>query len=182
MKNANYLLLGVLLVCTGLTSKAQLCSDSTGFPYTAMSGDPGFLPANVISCIQTGQTVEILVPFNAYDSVQNGGGGEAVTNMVINDVSNLPCGLCWAANNASRTYNAGESGCLVIRGNTTAPLGQYTLDVLLSFGLQNGTIIQRSVADIAGTTGKIIIRLVDGNDAIPEINYALSGNISSPCN
>src|ERR1051325_6894072 len=103
-------------------------------PHTP-TGNPGLTPApGSVTCIERGVPYDFTLYFEIFTSFNGSVGFTAnVTSATIDNLSNLPCGITWQANQAS--YSAGATGCIRITGTSTDAVGQYPLEVSMTFNL-----------------------------------------------
>ena len=91
-------------------------------------------------------------------------GTHDLDSITINTIGNLPCGLCWSLNKASKTYAANEFGSLNITGTTSDAIGQYNLRLNITAYLTAnpgvGQTITPNTVDAAGI--KIWLRVSNG--------------------
>lgn len=163
---------------------AQQCNGIPEFAYnneTQLTSE-GFISSEVITCIQQGQQVQLLVPFQTYSTILNGQSVDSITSLMISSVGNLPCGLCWGLNRSTKSYQPGEIGVLVIQGLTSNAVGQYSLNISVTLTLKSGGTMSSTIGAIAGANGNVILRVIAPEDDVPAINYSAPGNISTPCN
>lgn len=183
MKPINALFLGCVLLLLSLNTSAQGCDSLSDFEFesSSLGITQGFVSSDILSCIMVGQQSELLIPFVAYSTVSSASGTDTVAQVSFGTPGNLPCGLCWGMNKTSHAYNPGESGCFLIRGTSSGSVGQYVITVPVTLTLTTGATVQTTVQSLGGTNGKVVLRLIDGDDTIPPVNYNSAG-ISSPCN
>ena len=146
----------VILTFTALfafnTAHAQWCgtvSNCTGDPLTP----PGFEAPNSIPCALEGQAYDGNISFQMYSTFTYLGVHQ-IDSLTFDTLYNLPCGLCWSLNKASKTYFPGEFGCFKITGTTSDAIGQYNLRLVLTAYLSGGggvgQTVYPSTVDAAG--------------------------------
>ena len=102
-------------------------------------------------------------------------GVHGIDSITIDTIFNLPCGLCWYLNKASKTYAANEVGCITIAGTTSDVVGQYNLRLEITAYLTggNGTATGPegpSTVDLAGI--KIWLRVKSGGGSCTAVDTA----------
>lgn len=184
MKTSLAILCVLATLCYAPNLQAQQCTDVPDFeyPYDGQLSLQGFVPSDQITCVPQAQNLEVLIPFLAYSTIPNGQSVDSLQSFKINSISNLPCGLCWALNKGNKTYEPGESGLLLIKGFTSSAIGQYILNIDVTITLITGTTLNTTIEAIAGSLGKVVLRVVDSDGSVVPVNYGIQGNISSPCN
>lgn len=178
----NWCVMGMFMYAFNL--HAQQCNGIPEFAYnneTQLTSE-GFISSEVITCIQQGQQVQLLVPFQTYSTILNGQSIDSLSSLTINSVGNLPCGLCWGLNKSTKSYQPGEMGVLVIQGLTSSAIGQYPLNISITVALKSGGNLSSTISAIAGANGNVILRVIRPEDDVPAVNYTAQGNVSSPCN
>ncbi len=96
--------------------------------------EPGIYPSpDSIPCIINGDETDITVQFVNFDSAVYNGIKIRVEYLIIDSITNLPCGIKWTtsaqdADTANRFENQ-ENGCIRFYGNTADAAGQYKLEV-----------------------------------------------------
>ena len=149
----------IFCLFTAQIADAQACGNTT-----SCSAGPntqyGFPAPGTIPCAEQGVAYSYSIPFKMYSSFDYLG-LHSLDSMTIDTVYNLPCGLCWSLNKASRTYAANEVGCLTITGTTNDAVGQYNLRLVLSAYLtgNGGTAIQLSPNTVDAANIKIWMRV-----------------------
>ena len=133
-------------------ANAQWCGDvshCTGNPLTAI----GFEIPDSIPCAIQGVPYNNPISFQMYSTFTYLGVHQ-LDSITVDTIYNLPCGLCWAMNKASRTYLPQEFGCINVSGTTSDAVGQYNLRIVvtayLNGGAGQGQTIYPSVVDAAG--------------------------------
>jgi hypothetical protein len=112
---------------------AQSCGNDGSSVCTATGGPPGggFWSMDSLPCAVRGTAYNGVVEFTMFNTFDFQG-FQTVDSIEFINMTNLPCGLCWAVNKTSRRYKAGELGCLKFSGTTNDASGQYKLE----FGLK----------------------------------------------
>jgi len=104
----------------------------------APTGSPGLTPVtDSLACIEIGELYAEVVYLENFDDFSVsvpiiGQVTVTVDSLRIDDIENVPCGLNWEANKPSRTYYAGETGCIAINGRSYENVGQYLLDIFVT--------------------------------------------------
>lgn len=131
----------------------------------------GFAGSEALPCIQNGILTNVALPFKTFDSVMVSGVKQPVYKMKLEQVSNLPCGMCWTLSPGQNPYVAGEYSAILFHGTPTGNVGQYVLQVLLSFDT-NGDgaydVLNMSLFDIVGMP--LIVRLIGPDDLCGAVN------------
>lgn len=101
-------------------------------------GGPGLQPApDNVPCIIRGQAYNETVFFQNYTSFAATISGISiqvdVNSTTIDSITNLPCGISWAA--SKLTFAPSETGCIEIFGTSLENLGQYPLNIYMTFSL-----------------------------------------------
>ena len=136
-----------------------------GFPY------PDSIP-----CATQGIAYDEAVSFQMY-SVFNFLGHQTIDSVTIDTIWNMPCGLCWNLNKASRTYAANEYGVLHLKGTTSDVVGQYNLRLQVTAYINHsptGQFIQNpSTVDAAGI--KLWVRVMAQNGVCAATDTSING-------
>ena len=91
-------------------ANAQWCgtvSSCIGSPTT----QPGFPAPDSLPCVHQGVAYNSSVSFKMFSSF-NYLGQHQLDSVTVDTIYNLPCGLCWSLNKASKTYSPNEIGCM----------------------------------------------------------------------
>jgi hypothetical protein len=121
------------------------------------------------------QVVQVKVP----TTVVYGGSTYSLTKIKIDTISNLPCGLCWATENANNTFNGGSQFCIKISGTTYDNPGQFKLHIIVDATVNIGIPITQTVD--AGTAGLIFYcRVQTPTGTCAPVDTTQAGNTASP--
>ena len=177
-----YLLISLTLASLSLFS--QQCTNDSLTLYP--TGDvnfvgQGFESADDLPCIQTGAYSEILIPFKGYNQ-----GARLLTlpdsstvpvsriyAVHVENITNLPAGLCWTTRPSSGTVSGDEAGSLVIKGTTSVSTGIYPLNVVISISLSTSgsyTYMSLSSDNYKALLGQAILKVSDSNGICPSSN------------
>lgn len=116
----------------------------------APTGNPGFTPDyNNIPCIEQGNFYSEVFLLENVDTLYFGNIKFFLDYLVLDSITNLPCGIEWIANSGDNTWDTGETGCIRISGTTNEPVGQYKLGIYIHASVPAlGTILTGELADI----------------------------------
>lgn len=162
-----------------MAAMAQACG-TNGSSVCSPDGSqttPGFPNMSNVPCIVKATAYDYSIQFNMYDQF-NFQGQQSVDSIEFVSIGNLPCGLCWAVNKASKIYAANEDGCLKITGTTNDASGQYKLALALKAWI-NGNPVGLSIpASLVDQTGiRILLRVKDNAGAnCPNADTSSSAN------
>ncbi len=120
---------------------AQYCGGSGTGVCTAPSTLPavGFYPSyDSAACAVIGQPYDQTVFFLAPPTVTQGTTTYNLNYIIIDTVSNLPCGMCWRSGNAQNRINGNATGCVRVTGTTFDAVGQYKLRVIVTANVRVG--------------------------------------------
>lgn len=175
----------MLLVATVHLAQAQYCghigSGSGPSICTATTSltVPGFSPpADSVPCAIRGvaysQTVQVKMP----NSVTQGSSTYRLKNIRIDSIGNLPCGLCWATNKASNTFDSSEQFCLKVAGITYDNPGQFKLKIIVTATVYIGigTITTSQQADASAAGLNFWLRVQQANGTCTPIDTLAAGN------
>ncbi len=177
----------MLLVATCYTAQAQYCghngassgSGSSICTATTSLSVPGFSPpADSVPCAVRGvayaQTVQVKMP----NSVTQSGSTYRLKSIRIDSIGNLPCGLCWATNKTSNTFDSSEQFCLKVAGITYDNPGQFKLKIIVTatvyIGIGTLTTSQQADASAAGLN--FWVRVQQTNGTCTPIDTLAAGN------
>jgi len=118
-------LLFVLAISAAFVVNAQWCQGVNAI-LPNPSAQIGFPDPNTIPCAVQGVSHSDTIYFQMYSNF-NFQGQQSIDSVTLDTFFNLPCGLCWTLNKASRTYAANEFGVLYVTGTTNDAVGQYNL-------------------------------------------------------
>ena len=101
-------------------------------------GGPGLYPSSeALSCITQGAYVHDTITFINFSQIS----GVNVDSLIIDSLGNLPAGLVWSTNLPHNTFYGGDTGLIFISGYTSAPAGQYSLQMFVQGGLAGGIVL-----------------------------------------
>lgn len=170
-----------------LISNAQPCG-TNGPNACSPTGGPangGFQAMNTVPCAEKGVAYSQSIQFTMFDQF-NFQGQQTVDSMEFVSIGNLPCGLCWAVNDADKRYAAYEDGCIKISGTTNDASGQYKLTLSLKAWINGNPVGITVPASLVDQTGiALYVRVKDNAGAnCPNVDTASSANnltASSSC-
>jgi hypothetical protein len=145
-------------------------------PYSATPAGEYYPPYDAFVCVTPGtaysQTLSIKIPSQVTSPAT-----ADVDSVEFVAVNNLPCGLSWATNKASKRYAANEIGCIQITGTTNDAAGQYKLRVLMNAWVVGIGMVPNVSADSAGLS--YYVRVQDALGNCPAVNTGAAGNTAS---
>ena len=175
----------LLIITFGLTISlhAQHCSEPTvpnNTAFAKLQDGMGFIGSYALPCIAQGTYTEVQIPLKNFRLIKHLNGDDTVYAMRIESISNLPDGMCWVTNKADNTFAAGEGGSLIVRGTTNDNVGQYNLNIIVSFDIDGSGNFGRANENYnkVSKSGRMILRVNAPGTACPGIQYSLPGNIS----
>lgn len=159
------LALCVCLMMLGLnTASAQVCVPVDTFSEAGLFPIPDSLP-----CIDQGVAQNQTIYFRNFKDV----GPVTIESLTIDSLTNLPCGLSWAADRNPPFYEADSFGCIQVTGTTTDSAGQYKLGIWVTIVI-GGQPISGEAGDLASQFGagdfSYWVRVKAPNDACPAID------------
>ncbi|HLP21761.1 MAG TPA: T9SS type A sorting domain-containing protein [Chitinophagales bacterium] len=158
---------------------AQHCATPDGSAACSPTGGPqsgGFEAASTTPCAVQGQAYSHAIQFTMF-SAFDFQGQQSVDSIEFVSIENLPCGLCWAVNQADKRYDANEDGCVSISGTTTDAAGQYKLALSLKAwinGQATGLTIPASLVDQTGI--RLLLRVKASDAACVNADTSASAN------
>ncbi len=132
MKNISFALIIFCLIGTQLN--AQYCGGSGPSACTvggALS-QPGLSPLSQdLPPIYVDSTVNVTIQFQNYDTTTFAGTTVTIDSLKIDQINNLPNGLCWKTNKPNNQFANRENGCINVSGtvNSADACGQYQLQI-----------------------------------------------------
>lgn len=121
----------LLLILSAKASFAQYCGYSSPniCSPTSTLTSPGISDFHTFPCVNDSlpysQVMELYFP----GTVNAAGLTVTVDSVRIDSITNLPCGLCWAANDSSFTYPGLGRACIRFSGTTYDTAGAYRLNM-----------------------------------------------------
>ena len=163
--------------------QAQHCSDITVADNGAsakLRDGAGFSGSYTFPCVAEGTYSEIAVPFKTFLTIAKGNSDDTVYQMRIDQISNLPEGMCWVTNKPNNVFGRNEGGLLVLRGITNDNAGQFNLNITMSFDTKgDGTFARENVNyNKISKTGKMIVRVIAPGATCEPIDYEVVSNTS----
>ncbi|MCS6935771.1 MAG: T9SS type A sorting domain-containing protein [Chitinophagales bacterium] len=172
-----FLFLGWLVAQPCGTNNSSVCSPpDANLPY-------GFGDINNIPCAIKGQYYYHTISFKMYETFSFLGQNISVDSIEFVSITNLPCGLCWAANRTEKRYKKNENGCIVFAGTTNDPSGQYKLAITLRAWINNNPqpiSVPPNLTDQAGI--KLFVRVKNdpqSNCPAVDTSSGFQGNLTA---
>jgi hypothetical protein len=150
MKKTISVLFFALLVA--ITSEVNAQTGCTEYPSSTTSScvppslpEPGLDPADdSLDCLITGQSANVTINFKNFDTIS----GVTVEWLRLDSLTNLPCGLSFALNQApGHQYLSAENGCMSLAGTVTSGAGIYKLGIYVTIKV---SILPNPVSGEAG--------------------------------
>ncbi|MBL7799827.1 MAG: T9SS type A sorting domain-containing protein [Chitinophagales bacterium] len=126
---------------------AQYCGNSGPLvcSQTGTMTQPSLSPSSSqLTPLSNGQLSSVTIQIMAPDSLRSI--GVEVTETIIDSITNLPSGMCWATNKVGNKFGTKEKGCIVLSGLPCSLNGQYLLQIhmtvknsLFPFHMVNGS-------------------------------------------
>src|SRR5689334_12870466 len=168
------LLLITMLIVAGQLLSAQYCGTPGQCSPSGTLTRGGFMPNEDIPCALRAQNVSVVIQFKNFDTTRYQGNLVTVVKLRIDSINNLPSGLCWATDQANRTYNNQQDGCIEISGSTFAAAGQYKLSVKFGIDIGIGVFIPVD-ADSIGV--KVYLRLISPFSICPPVDISQTNTV-----
>lgn len=117
-------------------------------------------------------------------------------SLVLDSITNLPCGISWLANSGDNTWSTGKTGCIRISGTPNDTVGQYKLGIYIHARVpalnttltgELSEIVQQLEGLIGGSLGidyRYYVRVNQPNGACPNVvtsNPSLDRTASTTC-
>ncbi|MBS1623997.1 MAG: T9SS type A sorting domain-containing protein [Bacteroidetes bacterium] len=159
-------------------SYAQYCGSSQVSAVNPGSGY-GFPKLDSIACIVQGANTTLDIPFRTYTHFTAQGNPVTIYKLRIDEMSNLPCGLCWSTNKATNEFSPDEYGTFRIQGTTNDAVGEYKIHLLLSVATQNANNydVQGIDADAGGVY--LYLRVMAANGSCAPVDTSSLGLTAS---
>ncbi len=170
MKNFFSILL--LSAMFSFAANAQICTIDETLTEPGLYPDPDSIP-----CIVKGDFTDITVQFVNFDSADYQGIRIKVDYLIIDSITNLPCGIRWttSAQNAAtpHRFENQENGCIRFLGTTSDDAGQYELEVYVRAKI---SLAPSPIPVTASSVGlKVWVRVSDlATDPCPVIDTTAS--------
>jgi hypothetical protein len=171
----------ILLISMVQCAHAQYCGNSGPSVCTAGNNltQPGFSPpSDSVPCAIQGVAYSQVVQVKVPTTVMYNGSSYTLNRIKIDTISNLPCGLCWATENANNTFNGGSQFCIRITGTTYDNPGQFKLHIIVDATVLGGLITQTVDAGTAGLT--FYSRVQTPTGVCAPVDTTQPGNTASP--
>ena len=165
-----------------VASYAQYCGSSQVSSITP-GGGYGFPALDSIPCIVQGANTTLDIPFRTYTTFTAQGNTVNIYKLKIDQMSNLPCGLCWSTTSATNEFNPNDYGTFRFQGTTNDAVGEYKIHLLLSVATQNANNydIQGIDADAGGVYLYLRVKAANGSCAAVDTSSAgLTASTSCP--
>ena len=178
----------LLLTAMVHLAQAQYCGNSGPSVCTAGTNltAPGFSPPpDSIPCVIQGVAVSQVIQVKIPTSILYSGVTATITSLKLDTISNLPCGLCWATENANNTFPGSSQFCIKVTGTTYDNPGQFNLRIIVDAGysalggLVTGTMTNVN-ASTAGLNFYVRVQTPTGVCAPPDTNAGFVGNTTTP--
>lgn len=162
---------------------AQACGTNGPGVCTPQGGPAGggFGDVNTFACAEQGVAYDYSIQFTMFSSFTFQG-TQSVDSIEFVSLENLPCGLCWAVNEADKRYNANQDGCIRITGTTNDPAGQYKLSFALKAwinGTPVGLNVPASLTEQAGIKLYLRVKAQGSNCPNADTTSAFQGNLTA---
>jgi hypothetical protein len=143
-----------LALCAGITvgAYAQHCgvyTNTTAAIPNAPTGTAGLTPVSdsLLPAVD-GVYLSDTIHFENYTTFASG--SVTVDSLKIDEINNLPNGLCWETNKSNNTFAGGETGSIVVSGTPSGPSGQYKLVIFIDV---KTSVINEDSANAESLTG-----------------------------
>ena len=141
----------------------------------------GFYPPDdSFPCITVGvpydETLQVHTPATA-----TGSGVTANLNYIIVDtISNLPCGMCWSTGDTGNRINGNATGCVRMRGTTFDAPGIYTLRIIVEANVTYlGITLNESNENLSAQGLHFEVRVKLPGDTCIAVDTLATGNTAS---
>lgn len=194
-KNLLTVLLGAFM-CLGVSTQANAQCASCTIDPTCMPAGGGLCPDSLPGATQGTpyvQDVTFYLPPQINVTSPINLGNVPLKKVTITNISGLPYGLTWQANNANKTYfpsNGENHGCVQICGTTFANAGTYNLTVNVDAVVAAGGILgdqsgsqsfSFQMVVLPSTSGNAVFSYSPSAICIPGIvNYTPNINVNFP--
>lgn len=122
------------------TVNAQYCGNSGSGICTPDNTitTVGFSPPDtLLPCIVDGVNYSQVIQFHTPATVTQGGSTYTLNYIIIDTISNMPCGsLCWASASSNNRINGNATGCIKVSGVSYDQPGEYQMHVIVDANVQ----------------------------------------------
>lgn len=158
----------VLAVVAMTSVNAQICTIDNTLTEPGLYPDPDSIP-----CIIKNDPTDITVQFVNFDSATYSGIRIKVEYLIIDSITNLPCGISWTTSKQNAAtphrFENQENGCIRFLGSTGDASGQYELEVYVRAKI---SLAPTPIPVTASSVGlRVAVRVKDtAGDACPAID------------
>lgn len=133
----------------------------------AQTFDPGslFPDDEELDCIVNAAPADVTIYFRNFDEIA----GTTVDYLIVDSISNMPCGVEYALDQEDKNYSAGEYGCIRVLGTPNDEPGQYKLGIWVTISTPLTGILSGEAGALAGAFGldfTYIVRLKEDAAAV----------------
>lgn len=167
----------ITLIAASLGAFSQSCPGTVTTTCTPNANTPNgqFSPTYdnfqcVTPNVDYSQTLSFKIPASVTQPQQ-----ADIDSVEFLSMDNLPCGLCWKVNKASKRYNKNEVGCFLIQGKTSDASGQYKLNIQMRAWLAGSTT---AVGPVNTELANLVhyVRVADAQGNCPVVNTGATSN------
>jgi hypothetical protein len=165
-------------------ASAQSCGSSGIYPCNSTNypDSGGFEAPDSIPCVIQGEAYDTTIQLTMFTTFFAAGANQEVDSIQFLSIDNLPCGLCWATNNASDRFSSGEHGCIRISGTTNDPVGRYKLQIKLEAWINHisgGIVTYPFTVDQSGIRMFLRVQSSSGNCTPVDTSEAFAGDTAT---
>ena len=179
-----YLLIPFVFFCVLFSNKvnAQYCGGSGPHVCNIVGGytQEGFYPPDdSFPCVTVGVPYDQVLQVHTPPTASAGGLTATLNYIIIDTISNLPCGLCWQSGDTSNRINGNATGCVRFKGTTFDAPGIYTLHIVVDANVTLGITLTESNQDLSSQGLHFEIRVKLPNDTCIAVDTLVTGNKAS---
>ncbi|MDB5282658.1 MAG: hypothetical protein JWO06_1733 [Bacteroidota bacterium] len=178
------LLIPFFVFCMLLSANlnAQYCGGSGPHTCNIVSGytAEGFYPPDdSFPCVTVGVPYDQVLQVHTPPTASSGSITATLNYIIIDTISNLPCGLCWQSGDTTNRINGNATGCVRFKGTTFDAPGLYTLHIIVDANVTFGITLTERNQDLSSQGLHFEIRVKLPNDTCIAVDTLAVGNKAS---
>ncbi len=162
-------------------------------PFTP-SGEPGLHFPNGNPCVARDSVFSVIAQFENFGTFETSPplppATVTINYVIIDSITNLPCGLGWRTDKEQNIFRTSETGCIEIYGATHDTAGQYPLHIWITISILPVGTFQGEISELLhrletatgtdlGYDFRTWIRVKEQNSFCPEADTSGSVDILS---